>query len=155
MKDFRVSPASLAVGVLLTVGVFFAMGQAGPYTPGTSWGPPKKSIVNLFDDQVLPVPGSGERVVYDVPADRWFTVTGVSVSPGNSALRWAEKYQGLAYQKGFAELDPAHSISATPAGGGGEIGWTFRPGSQVVIRNFSAAPIGVGHISVVGYESRD
>lgn len=160
--NVRISPFSLVLGALFTLGLFLVMGQAGPTSFG-SWGPPKKAIVNIFEPSVASpmIPPNGHLLVYQVPSDRWLTVTSVFASTNNQdSARWSEVSGGVVSDKGLAfTFEPtsqdAHSLAVSPASAGGAIGWTFRPGSEVVISNVSGGPLTVSRYALIGYESRD
>lgn len=162
MKPIVLSPISLALGALVAVGLFIVMGQASPASYA-SWGPPKKGIVNIFEPQQSIIPGNGTLTIYQVPTDRWLTVTSVSLNASNlDRLRWSEVLGGTVQDKGFAaQADPftggaeARTALFTPEAAGGTIGWVFRPGSQVVLRNTDNSPAYVYRHALLGYETRD
>jgi hypothetical protein len=155
MKPIRISPLSLVVGALLAFGLFLVMGQAGPSTD-VSWGPLKKGMVNIFQVQTVPMPAGASHVVYQVPADRWLTVTGTAVNnDGGNDMLWSEVLAGVLQDKGVAGIDATQSLPTTPAGSGAAVGWVFRPGSQVVIRNAGTSGHQISRVCLIGYESRD
>lgn len=166
MKSITISPISLVLGALLTLGLFLVMGQAGPSSFGT-WGPPKKGVVNIFRAPGSSIPSGGVFVAYQVPNDRWLTITGVqagtagcpcSVGPQGSApcLVWAEQLSGVVVEKGHvANVGSSGGLNTNPGLAGSALGWVFRPGSQVVIRNNDVAPCSVYDFSLIGYETRD
>lgn len=162
MKPIIVSPVSLLLGVLLAVGLFLVMGQAGPTSYGT-WGPPKKGVVNVFQPNSVSIPPGGAHVVYQVPSDRWFTATGVFALNGATMdLRWSEGFSGVFADKGFAmytlpqvSFGDTQNLMINPQAAGGTVGWVFRPGSEVVLRNVGSLPATVQYHALTGYESRD
>jgi len=150
-------PQSFALGEQITAAV-------SPSSVG-SWGPPKKSIVNVFAEAGATIPAGGHFVVYQVPNDRWLTITSTTANSqgclcpwpsGGTApcLRWAELSGGVYREKGFGTAGDTQAHHS-PSGVGDPVGWVFRPGSQVVIRNIDASPCAVWEFSLMGYESRD
>jgi hypothetical protein len=154
----------LGAGAALATCALFLMSQgippSGSHYSGT-WGPPKKNVVNLFEEftnSVTIQPGA-EYVVYTVPADRWLTVTQLGAYAGtagvNSVLRWAESYsgsldiKGRVYDGGLDYQTPLYCSPRT------EIGWVFRPGSQVVLKSSSSGPLNLSSFSLIGYLSRE
>lgn len=130
------------------------MGQAGPAQPQyVSWGPPKAGVVNIFDPAGLTVPASGSVLVYQVPQDRWLTVTamGGSTSCG-TMLRVAEEYSGALLEKGFLD---GSGIANGGLDGRDAVGWVFRPGSRVMIVNAATVPCPYLHLQIIGYQTRD
>ena len=150
-------------GAALAAGALFLMSQAGVPSGSWGWGPPKKGVVNLIENfQVTTppiVPAGGSYVVYTVPPDRWFTVTScgasaritVGSSTGNT-LAWGESFGGSFSPKGYTA-----GLNA-----GGEVGWVFRPGSQVVLQEVggvlytgSSYPNELYGFSLTGYSTRE
>ena len=88
-------------------------------------------------------------------------------------FKWGENQAGAFTAKGVAygAPNPQQSVissaiqsAAAPSPGlmglpfspaGSEIGWVFRPGSQVVVKNTSSAPRSYYGWSVIGYQTRD
>lgn len=144
---------SLLVGVVGLAVVAVSMSQVAP--PMTSsWGPPKKGVVNIFNNPGGFVPAGGSTVVYQVPSDRWLTVTSASTYLGGGCLcggwpclRWAEQLGGVVTEKAYAGNSPFVAQ--------GEVGWVFRPGSQVVISNVDVSPCYFERFSLIGYETRE
>jgi hypothetical protein len=153
----------IGAGAALATCALMLMSQVGvPSNPG-SWGPPKKGVVNLlenFQSTTLPiVPPGGEYVVYTVPQDRWLTITlcGASAritvgSSTSNTLAWGESLGGNFSPKGYAA-----GINA-----GSDVGWVFRPGSQVVLKEVGGVLIpGQSYsnelfgFSLTGYSTRD
>ncbi len=167
----RASPlVFLGLGAAIATGALFLMSQAVPPTPNHSgsYGPPKKNVVNIFEMPTNPIvltPGQ-ELVIYTVPSDRWLTVTAcdarAGIVQGWGLPKWGESYGGTFNPKGFADngglsiygqTGQLPAISSPP---GGDVGWVFRPGSQLVIRNPSTfSNAGVDGYAVIGYLSRE
>ena len=89
-RPISVHPISALIGLALGAVCFIAMGQASQ--PADSWPPQKRNIVNVYEmlSPSLSIPPDGSVTVFDVPSDRWLTVTGVS-SGNNGFLLWAEE----------------------------------------------------------------
>src|SRR5678815_2441942 len=106
MRSFTVHPASLALGLVLSGIALLSMSQVG--VPGTSWGPPKKDIVNLFrfdQSALITVAPTTTHAIYTVPSDRWLTVTAMNVqasAPASGYPRVSEEFGGVRTQKGLA-----------------------------------------------------
>jgi len=158
-RTINLHPLSLVSGFALAAVVFVSMSQVG--VTGSSWGPPKKDIVNVFFDFSAQgggwptIPPNGSYVVYSVPSDRWLTVTGAWANAQYCV--WAEDLNGVVTPKGNATGYGAATSDAprrTPQECGGAVGWTFRPGSKVVLQTAgpdSTVPV----CSLVGYLSRE
>lgn len=154
MKPITISPVSLVLGAVFAAGLFLVMGQAAPTSFGT-WGPPKKGVVNVFNSPGSPVPASGSVVLFQVPQDRWLTITNASISgvgcacSGYSCLRFAEELGGVVIEKGYAGYSPS-GLTTDSA-----VGWVFRPGSRFIIWNQDTSPCSFASVSFLGYETRD
>ena len=154
-------PLSLVLGVVFAGICFISMSQVG--VTKESWGPPKRDILNVFSTQVppIPVPPGGSVVVFTVPNDRWLTLTGVSATSNNAFLVWAEEFNGTVTEKGFAVVGggsggSGSDLRMSPASSGGAIGWTFRPGSNVVIKSDDLANSALLYsYALLGYISRE
>jgi hypothetical protein len=154
----RFHPASALLGLTLAGLVFVLTSQISP-SQGGSWPPAKKEIVNVFQQPATAVsvtPG-GWHSVYAVPEDRWLTVT--VADGGGGPTYWSEYLNGVLTRKGLAQsynsLTDGGVFPSSPLSAGGPIGWTFRPGSQVVIENASVNLVGVGRCALIGYLSRE
>lgn len=160
MRTLAIHRTSLAVGLLIGLASWISMSQiAIPRAP--TWGPPKEDIVNLyFADYQLPViiPPGGFAPVFEVPQDRWLTVTGAWTG-GLSVGYWAEELGGVVTLKGVADgygggtsatSDAPHR---TPQECGGAVGWVFKPGSRVVFQSSGGAG-SVSEYSLIGYLAR-
>lgn len=142
-----IQPLSLVFGFALAAIVFVSMGQVG--VPTSSWGPPKKDIINAWEAGPVIIPPGGSLTVFDVPADRWFVGTGFSVT-ASYPTAWAEDLNGVVTVKGVTGVGLLPQVTAAP------IGWTFRPGSKVVLQNLE--PTFQNHIynrSLLGYLARE
>lgn len=158
----------LGAGAAITTGALFLMSQAVPPTSGQSsgsWGPPKKNVVNIFEDFTLPgggtapnLPANGDHVVYTVPSDRWLTVTECAASANSISMVWAERYNGTVTNKGkwFTAVGSfSGPLNALPFSPSSEVGWVFRPGSQVIFRNLSTNNNVLNGYSLIGYLTRE
>ena len=105
--------------------------------------------------------------------DSWFGGLSLSQTTTDSYptrwFKWGEQFAGSFAAKGAAYGPPnsqqsyaaGYGPSATgPMGlpfspAGSEIGWVFRPGSQVIVKNTSSAPRSYYGWSVIGYQTRD
>mgnify|MGYP000878041440 CR=1 FL=1 len=86
----KLNGSSLVLGAALAVGVMFVMGQGGPAQPQyVSWGPPKAGVVNIFIDSAFTTPPNGYVSVYQVPPDRWVTITDAQIAA--TAIRFDAK----------------------------------------------------------------
>lgn len=144
--SIQLQPLSLALGLAFGLVCFFSMGQIG--VPVNSWGPPKKNIVNLWEPGPITIPPGASLNVYDVPADQWLVVTGVGLS-ASYPFAWVEDLNGVITVKGTnAGLFP----QATSA----PIGWTFRPGSKVVLQSLEMTyTSNIYNRSLLGYLARE
>jgi len=180
--NLRVSLCALAGGATVVLAALALMSQSSIAVGAGNWGPPKKGIVNVFVDQPIVIAPGGTHTVYTVLPDRWLTVTsvgleaGVSTSPTSVGyamdgtlvdrnLRWSESVAGAVEHKGYARnavftllnggnVD-RHSPLTTPESAGGIVGWTFRPGSSVVITNLGTAAVTLDSYVLLGYQTRD
>lgn len=159
-RSITIHPASLALGLVLAAVCMVGSSQMPP--GGDTWPPAKRNIVNISEALQAPVtiPSNGSVVVYSVPRDRWLTVTGTDTFPtGSGGGQWAEDQGGTITRKGY-HGDPsgfivADGLKISPRGCGGPVGWTFRPGSNVVIYNANPNPMIVAGWELVGYLARE
>lgn len=154
MPKFHAS--SIATGALLSLGLLVLLGQASPQSTYASWGPPKQGVINVFNVPGADVPPGGLVVLFQVPPDRWLTITGAwvnggCVSPGSGepSLRFAEQLGGVTVEKGWAGYPAAGFSTDSP------VGWVFRPGSQVVVTNASPNGCSFSRYGLTGYQTRD
>src|SRR5258705_8698868 len=101
----------------------------------------------------ISLPPGASFTVFTVPDDRWLTITGVSGSYANGPYPyWIEELNGAVTEKGpFL----GNEMPASPASCGGAIGWTFRPGSTVVVKNLDPTITALIHsYALIGYLSR-
>jgi hypothetical protein len=158
-RSFQVHPLSVLVGLALGGTCLLSMSQLS--VAKQPWGPPKANIVNIFEEpaNVTILPGASLDL-YDVPNNRWLTVTGVAAT-GNQVpiARWAEDLNGVVTNKGkclySGNTALADAPGSTPQDCGGAVGWTFRPGSKVVLNNVGGADIQVSSYALIGYLSRE
>lgn len=166
MRTIQIHPLSLAVGAVAVLAAFVLSAQTTPPAQ-TTWPPPKSMILNLYWEPVTTVtvaPG-GSYTVLTVPTDRWLTITGASMRYGSGSLRWGERdSSGAITKKGSVEIGQfvdqccgggAGVPEGSPVASGGPIGWTFAPGSEVVITNPLTVIQQLGTISLIGYYSRN
>jgi hypothetical protein len=145
--------SSFVAGTALAAITFLTMGQY-QIPRAQQWGPPKQDVVNVCElDLSIVIPPGGTATIYTVPADRWLTLTAVSAglaysSPPNYL---AEDLDGTISVKGTAS---GLGIYSSPEGRGDAIGWTFRPGSRVVVRAGANGPATLVAYSLLGYLSR-
>lgn len=145
----KINASSVVVGAMLAVGAMLVMGQAGPQPQYVSWGPPKAGVVNVFLPGSTAVPPGG-LVLYQVPPDRWLTVTyAKGFATGGSAMRIAEDLGGVITEKGYLYSSAPYGIDVSITG------WVFRPGSSVVITNLAGAPYSLDAFNLIGYQTRD
>ncbi len=123
-------------------------GQTSSY--GRGFGPHPRAMVNIHSSNLsLPeVPAQGTAVVYDVPQDFWLVATGFKIS--NTFFELCESYQGeLLVKRSRGGVSTQVTIPEDMAG---PMGWTFRPGSQVLVRNdTTATSSATGRFSLTGY----
>jgi hypothetical protein len=150
-RSINMHPASLAVGFILAVACMVSLAQTS--LPHDVWPPAKSDIVNIYSTTGTPVAPGGYLSVYTVPSNRWLTVTGAFEGSGANlgSLLWAESYNSVVTPKGDCGT-AGNSLDRTPAGSGGAVGWTFRPGSQVVLMNSTGAQANVWP-TLIGYLS--
>jgi len=138
-RSFRPHLVSVVLGIGLTIALLSTTSAMGPGPQLTSipkspaWPPRPEDIVNLRDR--ADVPWSSEVVIYTVPLDRWFVVTGSKLSSGGCSYELLEDIGGIrtvlrevrTNGSDFpAELDPDNNSP---------LGWAIRPGSNLVVRN--------------------
>jgi hypothetical protein len=155
LRSFRPQSFWLALGVVSGIGMLVSMAQTS--VSRDTWPPPKKDIVNLFffePTSQISVPPGASFTVFTVPNDRWLTITGVSGSYATGPFPfWSEELNGAVTEKGQFL---GNEMPASPASCGGAIGWTFRPGSTVVIRNDDPTTTALIYsYALIGYLSRE
>jgi hypothetical protein len=144
-RSITVHPSSFAIGVAFAAICILAMSQASP--PSDTWPPPKRSILNVDAETPVTIAPNGFAVVYTVPNDRWLTITEAAASIddhfGNGfSTIWTEELNGVSTQKGRVGIDTS-----------GPIGWTFRPGSSVVVTAAQPVTTYLESYSLLGYLS--
>jgi hypothetical protein len=150
----------MVVGLLVGSAIVMASVAPAPQVSAlkVAWPPRPEEIVNVhWGNLGLPqVPVGTPAVVYSVPADRWLVITQASVRAGcdmdlcedlGGSLTVKRRYP--ATSNPFLEVDPSNA---------GPLGWAFKPGSNVVVRNSGsggsncALPSGsVVVVSLIGY----
>jgi hypothetical protein len=136
-------PNTLATLAVTTLGVLaLGLAQAQSFAPTASlrptWPPHPKHVVNVYDVDGVQVPPLGTHVVYEVPPDRHLVVTGAWTSgPSFPDLHLGEETDGELIRKGRPSNTRSEPALRGPSGCGGPVGWTFRPGSRVVLENRS------------------
>jgi hypothetical protein len=140
-------PTSLLVGLLIGGACWLTMSQVAiPRSP--AWGPAKQDIVNFWDPGPTSIPPGGSSIVFEVPSDKWLVLTAVDVTT-SYPLNWAEDLNGVITVK-------SSNLGLRPQTTSPPIGWTFRPGSRVVLQNLeSTNPSIVYNRTLFGYLSRD
>ena len=154
LRSFRPQPFVVAVGVVLGIGLLVSMAQTS--ATRDTWPPQKRDILNVFERGTnnVVIPPDGSYVVYAVPTDHWLTLTGAEGYVESPDSQWGEDFGGILTEKGY--VGPHGNGMYSPEGSGGAIGWTFRPGSSVVVHNPSST--NSWHLyswSLVGYLSRE
>lgn len=143
--------AAVAVGVLALV--LLMQSQSGPvqqYLGPRHWPPFPEEMVNVLNVSVVPPGGTG--VLYSVPTDQWLVVTAVGGQVFNSNVDLCEDLGGvLTVKVGTVNL---HTVPVVPVDGQGPIGWAFRPGSNVVLRNPGPQAAGINGFTMLGYLAR-
>jgi hypothetical protein len=152
----RFYPSSALLGVALSALLVTTMSQVSPSNERV-WPPLTKHIVNYFDQipsPFLTIAPGGTHTLYTVPNDRWLVITGARTYSG--ATHWAEEYGGVLTTKGFGGSNIGTEASLhSPDSCGGPIGWTFRPGSNVVVRNLSVNPGTYSGAVFIGFLTRE
>jgi hypothetical protein len=157
----------LLLGAGVALSAVFLMSQGGTGQPSSAWPwpPARQNVVHVFErgnstgfGTPLPeVPAGGTLNVYTVPSDRWLTI--VQAEADTSPLIWVEVHAGAVYEKGA--VDSGATTGESPnrlihsPGKNPELGWVFRPGSAVVLKNTSTSPVFPGYYSFIGYETRN
>ena len=119
------------------------------------WPPHPRNQVQLAAlDQNVIIPAWGELEIYQVPTDRWLVIVPPSggglpsATNFNSAPRLVEDLGGVMTLKSETSLG---ALVASP--GDGPLGWTFAPGSRVLLQDVSGGNL-VGRYSFFGYLTR-
>ncbi len=157
----------LLLGAGVALSAVFLMSQGGTVQPSSAWPwpPARQNVVHVFErgnstgvGVALPsVPSGGVINVYNVPTDRWLTIT--QAEAGTSFMVWAEMSGGVLDEKGA--VDSGSSTGDSPSrllhspGRNAELGWVFRPGSTVVLLNTAASTQSPGYYAFIGYETRN
>jgi hypothetical protein len=157
MRTLSLHPASLMTGLVLGIIPMLAMSQYQIPRAG-GWGPARADVVNLYEryPQPITLAGGASAVIYTVPADKWLTITSVQPFLNNPYdCKWAEDLNGVVTVKAQA-LQPV-SVQSQPPLECGSAGWTFHPGSSVIIRaDFDPQySINFAGFQLTGYLSRD
>ena len=154
--------AMLLLGAGVALSAVFLMSQGGTVQPSSAWlwPPARQNVVHVFErgnstgfGTPLPeVPAGGTLNVYNVPSDRWLTI--VQAEGGFPSMIWCEQLSGVLKEKGAMELGGTTRLLISP-GRNAELGWVFRPGSTVVLKNTATSPVSPGYYSFIGYETRN
>lgn len=118
----------------------------------TSTTSPASAIVNI--------PADGETEIYSVPQDRWLVLLpsidnwGIATCPfddqgGPTTIALFEDLNGLYTLQALEGGNQAGLASAGPVGWA--CGWTFRPGSRVVLKNVGTSTIANARYNFFGY----
>jgi len=157
----------LLLGAGVALSAVFLMSQGGTVQPSSAWPwpPARQNVVHVFERGVAagygtplpPIPGGGTLSVYTVPPDRWLTIA--QAEAVTSPLVWAEMHGGALHEKGAVDSGTTTGESPTrlfhSPGRNPELGWVFRPGSTVVLKNTSSSPESPGYYAFIGYETRN
>jgi hypothetical protein len=158
--SIRIDSKSALVGIVAALVCVVAMGQVSvsrattptaAITPGYGIGNPHPRDMVRFSSWTstnLPhvnIPANGEHEVFSVPADRWLVLLpnlGTSSTTGGCAFDDGGGGSTVSLQE---DLNGSYTVMATrgssEAGKNSQgpassvIGWTFRPGSRVVLKN--------------------
>jgi hypothetical protein len=166
--SFRIDSKSALVGIAAALVCVVAMGQVSvsrattptaAIAPAKGLGYPHPSDMVHFTSATLPpgdlvvsIPVGGEHEVFTVPSDRWLVLLPTSAN-GSSKVAFQDQGGG-GYAWLFEDLNGSYTPKANGGGSGSggagpsgwAVGWTFRPGSRVVLKN-----IGTGGASSVAY----
>jgi len=154
-------------GLSLALISMFLMSQGGVVPSTTTWPPARKQVFNLADTSISISPGQAV-VVYAVPPDRWLTITEIDVFGGSGTSAGQGRASVFESFGGVDTLKiPEWSMDLNTGGGTSfwgttrfalatkhpELGWVFRPGSQVKF----VAGITMNELNyrLMGYESRN
>jgi hypothetical protein len=157
----------LLLGAGVALSAVFLMSQGGTGQPSSAWPwpPARQNVVHVFErgnstgfGTPLPeIPAGGTLAVYTVPPDRWLTI--VQAEAVVSHLVWAETLGGALHERGAVDSGTTTGESPTrlfhSPGRIPELGWVFRPGSTVVLKNTSTSPSSPGYYAFLGYETRN
>lgn len=154
-RTITLHPLSFAIGASVIGGAFLLASQTLPPAQ-VVWPPPKALMLNVFEDfpAAVSVPVGGSYSVLQVPTDRWLTVTGASLST-SVEFNWAElTASGSTVPKGFGTFVASPYTSSIACGG--PVGWTFAPGSSILLTNRSTTNAqNLTGYSLIGYYSRN
>ena len=152
----------LLLGAGVAHSTVFLMSQGGTVQPSSAWPwpPARQNVVHVFErgnstgfGTPLPeIPAGGTLAVYTVPLDRWLTI--VQAEGGVPFMVWSEQFGGVLTEKGASESIGSTRLIASP-GRNAELGWVFRPGSTVVLKNTSSSPESPVYYAFIGYETRN
>jgi hypothetical protein len=152
----------LLLGAGVTLSAVFLMSQGGTGQPSSSWPwpPARSAIVHVFErgnqagyGTPLPqIPGGASLPIYTVPSDRWLTI--VQAEGGVPYMVWGELLGGVLEEKGAMDHGGTTRLLLSP-GRNAELGWVFRPGSTVVLKNTSTSAESPGYYAFIGYETRN
>ena len=156
----------LLLGAGVALSAVFLMSQGGTGQPSSAWPwpPARQNVVHVFErgnqfasgngygTPLPPIPSGGTLAVYTVPPDRWLTI--VQAEGGVPFMVWGEQFGGTLTDKGAMDSGGTTRLIASP-GRNAELGWVFRPGSTVVLKNTSSSPDSPVYYSFIGYETRN
>jgi hypothetical protein len=133
-----------AAALILVLGLISSRSEAqftaAPQPIGNWWPPHPRDQVQVGNlGSQVDVPKGGAVQVYQVPQDRWLVLVPTRIdcalgllSAGYGKVFLAEDRFGLVTRKATAWDQPIGHAGPTM---GGALGWTFAPGSRVLIQN--------------------
>jgi len=157
--------AALVVGVALAVFAFLATtqqaatAQAAPaLTARYGYPPHPRDMVQIYGEQHISA--GGEHLIYTVPSDRWLVVvpkfdgdhySSVGVYSHSTDGRVVERFGGTDSEKAHTIINTWERPQRQGPSRSDGIGWTFKPGSQILIRNVNPSSNDTFRWSIFGY----
>ncbi len=141
---------------------------------GNWWPPHPRDQVHLFQGSSVQIPPGGELEIYTVPADQWLVVVptqfwgggsgghaalsgfGVFGGQGNNPVVLEDR-GGQLITKCYPAFDGFSTggtvcLYSTGPNASSPIGWTFAPGSRLIVKNQSpVAASSIDGYSIFGY----
>lgn len=170
-----ISQISLSVlGACVVVGAAgMLMSQSGQISPAAQISVPRQCVVNICQlapatgGQLVQIPPGGHYVVRTVPNDMWLTISQMEVVKDDAAaaalIAVGELHNGALTPKCAFTTQIGRDVAtaSNPAllnspGRCQALGWTFRPGSSLVLMNRSNQNTiaWINGVIAMGYESR-
>lgn len=118
-------------------------------TSSPSWPPHPKRIVNFHSANVPEflccIPPGETAELYTVPSDSWLVIQSIDIRPtisaGSFLFSWDEEFEGVRTTK-KTWVDNNTTIGVLDG-----LGWSFRPGSRVVLHH---TPQNANNVNVCG-----